>query len=364
MSGYDFEEDIVVKSIDNQMFRCHKLDDSNFAKGTGEMLEVEEEEETMYEIQHDAKDGKFFVKMEIDPSLYGVIIGKKGKMLHSIQGKTGAVIQVPGKRDKSSEVVVKSASRKSVVSAANQIEILLAESYEKSPYTHFLSLPLVTPEVIENVGKFCEKLNDDSVIPRAQKRGFDPTICIKPQHFHMTLFMLKLIRKQDIHRMILLLKENAAQINEKVLGNGYMEIDLSEWEIMNDDPSDTHGKVAFALVLFLTFLKVLFAKIGVKDDRLKKLIDFLGDLLLREGFIKESDLDVKLHATVLNSRYRGGGGGEKTSDGKRISFDATEILKLKCDLGGNVKIETLELSKRGSYDKRGYYSSEHSLQLV
>lgn len=82
---------------------------------------------------------------------------------------------------------------------------------------------------------------------------------------------------------------------------------------------------------------------------------------------------VKLHATLINTRYRsrssdGGGGGRQqgaAAASARVPFDGRELLKRHADIDlGLHTVTTLHLSQRGKYDESsGYYQSAATLEL-
>lgn len=343
---YEFEDGISLVQVKNSYYRVHHVKD--FEKSKSSRVEMdddfdEHEGDERPEIQH--KDGVFILEMRsIDPGLYGSIIGKGGKTLRGIQERTGAMINVPTKTGGPDDyVTVRSASKKNVLRAAAQIDVIVVQSREKAPFSHFLSLPLTG--LSDGLGKLQQMIADDSVIPRADKRGFEAKIATAPPHFHLTLFMLKLLTDSEVQKCSSLLKE-LSQVVYDVVGTRSLVVRLRGLEIMNDDPSDTH---------------VLFAKVeDTEDGRLKKLCSLLSAKLLSEGLITEDDADVKLHATILNTRYRNLGADDRSAP--RISFDARAMLdKFGAYDFGTVRIPSLELSQRGKYGPEGYY---HCVQKV
>eukprot|EP01126_Amoeba_proteus_P003649 TRINITY_DN11210_c0_g1_i2.p1 TRINITY_DN11210_c0_g1~~TRINITY_DN11210_c0_g1_i2.p1 ORF type:complete len:100 (-),score=32.11 TRINITY_DN11210_c0_g1_i2:183-482(-) len=88
--------------------------------------------------------------------------------------------------------------------------------------------------------------------------------------------------------------------------------------------------------------------------------DFLVQGLKENGLVDEEfDPKVKLHVTLLNTRFRKTLNGETIEDTtkERVTFDAKDILSMygQVNFGNEVKLESLHLSERGKYDSDGYY---------
>jgi predicted RNA-binding protein YlqC (UPF0109 family) len=237
---------------------------------------------------HLDEEDSYLLPLNVDPSMYGAIIGKGGQSLKALQGRTGAVITVPNKTSASTEIKITSKQRHNVISAATQLEFVLAAHKDKAPFTHFFPLPLADSAVLDSLEKLNAQVLNDAIIPRAEKRGFDAAAQMKPQHFHLTLFMLKLMTVSDVRECANLLKSWSSKVYD-LLQTRSLLVRLAGIEIMNDDPSEAH---------------VVFAKFNEEggEKRLDALIDWLGQELARHGYIDATQRDVKLHATIWNSR--------------------------------------------------------------
>lgn len=136
---------------------------------------------------------------------------------------------------------------------------------------------------------------------------------------------------------------------------------------MNDDPGAMH----------VLYLGVREAAPGALD-RLRRLCDAVLSAFASAGLLLPQDeRAVKLHATIINTRYRRRGGGstqpppQQQLDGsggggnRRQPFDGRALLTAHRDLSlGSLELPALHLSQRGSYDERsGYYKCAASLPL-
>lgn len=92
--------------------------------------------------------------------------------------------------------------------------------------------------------------------------------------------------------------------------------------------------------------------------------------------LPQDDRPVKLHATVINTRYRkrgGGGGGRPEGQAaagaqqreQRQPFDGRGLLQLHAAVDlGTVRLPAVHLSQRGKYDtETGFYWCADSLPL-
>ena len=125
---------------------------------------------------------------------------------------------------------------------------------------------------------------------------------------------------------------------------------------MNDDPMS---------------VDVVYAKVALKGkggdghgdvDTLQQLVDLVKARFVAAGLM-EAEADrgpgVKLHATVINSKKRGGGG-------RRESFDGTAVLKKlgRFEFGESV-LRGLHLSRMVPRSKshKGYYEAESTAKI-
>lgn len=116
---------------------------------------------------------------------------------------------------------------------------------------------------------------------------------------------------------------------------------------MNDDPAN---------------VDVLYAKTEVVDQetnhQVQKLSDDIVDYFAKNGLMKKDYEHVKLHATLLNTRYRRDPSPEKRNQRftKRKSFDARTILEKFGEFEFGLQgLETVQLSNRSTVGPDGYY---------
>ena len=145
---------------------------------------------------------------------------------------------------------------------------------------------------------------------------------------------------------------------------------LKGLEIMNDDPSE---------------VDVLYAKIDDPTGRLQLIADRVYEWMMdsEPRFLQDKfdHLDnVKLHVTLMNSRYRkgeevgeedwersgpvGGGGAAAAATAARRTFDAKDILTHFSDFDfGEVLVKEVHISQRFSSGPDGFYQATRKLSL-
>jgi hypothetical protein len=101
--------------------------------------------------------GKLVFKLPVQPRFFGAIIGRSGATLRSLQERTGAAVTVPAKQSKDAFVTLRAETLEKLDAARLEVDLLVADAIERSPPTHFVSLPLATsPEVAATVKTFLD----------------------------------------------------------------------------------------------------------------------------------------------------------------------------------------------------------------
>jgi len=330
------EENIQLLTLNGRTFRKRAVDGPSTASLADFLPSRTDQEECDEPCDLDIrteKKGGYSLKMHVAPCFYPFIIGKKGNTKQRIEKETGTSLTI-GQDSSKEPITIKGPAKNSIINAHTRLEIIIETASKTLPYTHFLSIPLNLPSVIENATKFNEDLIQECEKKKVQ--GFDPSLLQQPTQLHMTIVMLKLFDEIAVNKTKVLLSSLAPKIYD-VLGTRSLHVHLQDLDIMNDDPSDAK----------VIHLKV---KTAENDDRLAKLCEFLVSSFKNAGLLDETqDREVKLHVTLLNVRFRA-----QTSLPQPL--DAKPILSMygKLDFG-DVKLPALHLSERGKFDSDGYY---------
>ncbi|KAH8269612.1 hypothetical protein KR018_010511 [Drosophila ironensis] len=279
--------------------------------------------------------GDFKLFLHVPQVFYGGLIGTKGGTKRRIEEQTNCSIFIPRQYDRSSDVVITGKERSHVCAALRQVRRILDSLRRKVLPTHFLGVAL-------NSGVVLQRFKDlKASILAANLPGINEALFISEMKIHITLGMLVLIdeneRKQALAeleacRPLLMAFENPFDIKVKGL------------EIMNDDPSA---------------VRVLYGRPESPD--LQKFADqclahFQKTLLCAKD--KTERKSIKLHMTVMNSRY---------AKGKVVcddTFDAREILTRFGDYDfGSIKCRAIHLCVLKSFGEDNFYKISGSLKF-
>src|SRR5690606_25438212 len=88
------------------------------------------------------------------------------------------------------------------------MDIIIQQSIERLPYTHFLSIPL--PALRQPIQTFFAELQKE--FNPQNTPGFDPSIFNEPSHMHLTVLMLKLYTQEAVDNAVVLLKKCESQV--------------------------------------------------------------------------------------------------------------------------------------------------------
>ncbi|TNN03468.1 hypothetical protein fugu_000497 [Takifugu bimaculatus] len=173
-----------------------------------------------------------------------------------------------------------------VSSAVTRVEVLVESFRKKQPFTHFLSFPLNHPQVQEGFLKFKEE-----VLQQCSKdHGVEESIFQNPAKLHLTIGTLALLNDMEVRKACEHLEECENIIRDITEGKP-LQLEVTGIEYMNDDPA---------------MVDVLYAKVGVQDgsNKLQVIADRLVEHFVSAGLMVREWDRVKLHGTVMNTRYR------------------------------------------------------------
>lgn len=297
--------------------------------------------------------GGFRIRLDIPSAYYAYIIGKRGETKRRIEVETKTQIRVPSTGEKG-EIVLQGHDKKSVVSAKTRIEVMVDSARKRQPFTHFLSIPIQSEDIVEKFEDFKFNILDDDV----KDSAVDTSIFQNPQKLHMTLGTLVLLSQTEIQRARDLLSHCLEELVKPMLQGSPLFVDIQGLEYMNDDPAA---------------VDVLYAKIqpGPEADNLQMLVDRLVEKFVAANLIQRQYERVKLHITVMNTLFRKDTCGTsepqrnpRMPQKDRESFNAVSILEKFGKFGfGSYNIDRIELSQRHSTSQSGYYESSARLTL-
>nr|AEE63580.1 unknown [Dendroctonus ponderosae] len=271
------------------------------------------------------KSGKFQTSFYVPSSFHSFLIGAKGSKLKAFQRSTNTTIKIPRINERG-DVVILGETERQVASARTQIAMTIAQRKDRMPPTHFISIPIDSTIIRQNLEKF------HHAVLQNPSKGVTDSLFQKAVKVHLTVAVLILFDDEEIENAKKCLQacyeEHITAIFAK---NKKYKVRVQGLEIMNDDPSNVY---------------VLYAKVQMADPelngKLQKMCDGILSYFLRAGLAKKEADRVKLHMTVMNASFRKG-------NGRSMPFDARELLEEHGNFYfGEFELKQLDLCIRGT----------------
>ncbi|KAG8311631.1 activating signal cointegrator 1 complex subunit [Homalodisca vitripennis] len=125
--------------------------------------------------------GRYKTAFHVARVYYGPIIGAKGQNRKRLEDETKTIIRVP-RHPQDQDIVITGSSRGAVAAARRRIEMTVMSYRSKQQATHFISIPMINPEVKARLNEF-----KDIVLKDYRTRGVDESIFQNPEKLHLTL---------------------------------------------------------------------------------------------------------------------------------------------------------------------------------
>ncbi|CAG9784324.1 unnamed protein product [Diatraea saccharalis] len=350
--------DILIPSLCWIDGRCYRVNDSNTRDVTAfqehDLYEnehnddgiVDEGDEDDFEIIT-VDDSRFSTCLHVSQHYIGSIIGKKGATKSRIERDTRTDIKIP-KIGQTGDITIFGSNVSNIKAARRRINIIVTSSRMKQRSTHFISLPMNNSDITRNFELFKE-----TVLRDCSSKGLDESLFIRPQKLHLTLGVMCLMDNEERLLASKLLTEAKEKVVKPLLGNcPSLRIRLRGLSYMNDDPSA---------------IDVLYGCVEEENGPpgiIQRLADGLVDHFYKAGYMdREYGRDnVKLHVTLINSKYRSRTSTSVNDDvtgskrQARLTFDGSEILNKYADYDfGVTELKEIHLSQRHSMGNDGYY---------
>lgn len=325
------------------------------------------------------KEDKNFcrLKMHLCKSFHGKVIGCNGKNLFNLESDTHCKIKLPLKKDQSNFIEIQSFSKKNVIAAYERIKEIEKYLRSRQQFTHFVSIPISKYLLIKS--RFLEFKSSILSDPKLSTvKNIDESVFQHENRLHLTVQILYLGDSYDRETLNIRFKEFDRTFLRPFIESIQKPIRLQfkGIDIMNDDPSQTH---------------VLYAKCFEieQNNHFKQIVNKLYEWTMGTGLdcyrqqfeSSNSDYKIKLHMTLMNSRYRGRNQEnfdgnfrddeiddlirqkndankevENNSKQKNDPMDVEEILKRFGDFDfGTIEINEIQIATRQNYDVDGSY---------
>ena len=292
-------------------------------------------------------NGQYEILLGIPSVFFKYIIGREGRARKSIEHDTKCCLKIP-RQGQLGPIVIRGDTKRSLASAKQRIEVIVWSNRYKEGITHFVAIRLNHTSVMESFEAFKE-----DVLHKI--KGVDENLFQIPQKLHLTLQVFYLFSSKE-EVMAGQAIEESLQVAKFKLGSTSVMIHLKGLESMNDDYSQVN---------------VIYAKVQLIDgsSRLQEFADTLKmELEARIPDYVERDTKrpcVKLHATLMNTKFRNVSEERGPNKRKKDVFDARKIMHHFADYDfGCVSLTEICLVKRGEYGSDGFYSCIQSFKLV
>ncbi|XP_050361567.1 activating signal cointegrator 1 complex subunit 1 [Nymphalis io] len=292
-------------------------------------------------------NNRYFTSFHVSKHYLGSIIGKKGATVSRIGRDTRTDIKIP-RHGENKDISIYGSNVSNVKAAKRRINMIVIASRMKQKSTHFISIPLNLPNIIEQFEHF-----KDSVLRDCSSTGLEESLFIRAEKLHLTVGVMCLMDNEERLTASKLLTEAREKCIMPLL-NDYqpLQIRLKGLSYMNDDPKEIN--VLYGCV----------EEVNAPSGLLQRVVDNIVSHFYKAGFMDKvyGRDNVKMHVTLLNSKYR----RQQEIDDEAISkqrkkqetFDGSQILSKFADYDfGTVELNNIYLSQRKSTGPDGYYQS-------
>ncbi|XP_073957558.1 activating signal cointegrator 1 complex subunit 1-like [Choristoneura fumiferana] len=215
----------------------------------------------------------------------------------------------------------------------------------KQKLTHFVSIPMNSPEIMKSFTNFKE-----SVLRDCSSQGVEESVFISANKLHLTVGVMSLMDDEEKLLATTLLTDAKEKVIMPILNYLPLKIRMKGLAYMKNNPEK---------------IDVLYAKVeecGSQSGSLQQVADGVVDHFHSKGLMKKEEFgrkNVNLHVTLLNSRYRARASSQDVRTRQRIfrqSFDGTQILEKFGDYEfGVMEFGDIHLSQFGDIGADGYY---------
>ncbi|VDD93860.1 unnamed protein product [Enterobius vermicularis] len=290
-----------------------------------------------YPVVFNEKSQKWSTKIAVPHELIRFVVGAKGAVKKKIEEETTSRIIIPNK-EKEQPLEVVSKSEDCVNRCRDRIELIVMSAREKAPFTHFVSFSAAVPDIQNSFAEFAKRVKEDEELSETCR---DEDLFQEPEKLHFTIVMLSLLDSCERVAAAKTLTEVVEDKIRNLIGKEPLDLKVYGLEYMNDDP---------------TKVNVLYA--AVRSERVQQVADEIARSMKEAGFSRQDEDSVKLHLTLMNTRYA----WEK---GKRIYMDVTKLMEKYSDFDfGKFTVTEIHISSLNDpKGEDGYYRSIASIKL-
>ncbi|RZC38393.1 jmjC domain-containing protein 4, partial [Asbolus verrucosus] len=223
--------------------------------------------------------------------------------LKLLEDSTNTNISIPV----SGNLVITGESEEKISEARDEIHSIIGEIRDQYMAMQFVSIPTLSDEIIENFAKFKKDiLNGDKI------EGMEESIFQSPQKLHLTIVVFALLDDHEKSEATKALQDYKNTILDPLIKKtGPLKIKIFGIDCMSEN---------------LKKVDVLYAKASIVDENeesnLQKIVNGLSDHFYERGLVRKYQDNVKLHMTLINTKYRKNMNSPKK---KRVPVINTEL---------------------------------------
>lgn len=319
--------------------------------------EEEEDEEGELDDQLAYEGDEWVFRMEMPAIFHKFIVGSRARNKQKLEMESGCKIVVPKREELEDAVYLRARQKQQIYSCKALIELLCEKEEAKLEYTHFISVPLAHDDKFRQL---VDQFREDVVLQRFT--GIDASIFMPSRRMHFTLCMLKLHSHAQVEEMKEALNDLSARLSATSDYGRPVAAHMRGLHIMTDDPTSVG-------VVYTT------DRSSALQNRLNALADNMFELFQARNLVSSQSLnsqrvlssdgqhaEVKLHATLMNTKYARSRFEERSSE--RETFDASVLMERFGQVDfGSVQLKEIHLSALDEMGDDGYYRCMASIPL-
>ncbi|XP_018330780.1 activating signal cointegrator 1 complex subunit 1-like isoform X2 [Agrilus planipennis] len=305
--------------------------------------DITEEHCSIFEITTE-ENGHFSTTFRL-PTMYYINLHQQiGSNIKLLEIETKTTILIP-KHGQKGKIKISSPETEGIATARHFIHSVLGTIREKHPAMQFISIPLRNSEISENFENFKNEILNNGAI-----EGIHESIFQDVKKLHLTVVVFALMDEHEKLEAVKALDDYKDQVLDPMVAEmGPLKIKLAGIDCMNNN---------------LEKVNILYANAQVVDANEKKCLQKIANGISDHfhSLVRQYQENVKLHVTLMNTKYRQESSNPSTPKKKgrwyfrKQTFDARQIMeKYKDYYFGICDFDSIHLSLISSKGDDGFY---------
>ncbi|XP_050300152.1 uncharacterized protein LOC126738756 [Anthonomus grandis grandis] len=293
-------------------------------------LEIEDNFEHLNHLDIRETAGKFITNMKLPMQYYTKI----SKLNFDFHPKTELVLP---DNTETQCLTIQSDSKNKLLHAVTHVHSAISEIRIRHPPMHFTCIPCISTNILERF----ESLKKEILTLEGKIEDLHESIFISPLKLHVTIDVYALLDEHEKAEAVKALHEYVFKFLDNTKPP---KLKIQTLECMGKNVKKTD---------------VIYAKVNLVNESdehdLQKIVNDISDHFYHRGLARKHQENVKIHMTIINTKYRKNVEGPK-SKRRRQSIDATKILELfKHYDFGECDFDSIHLSNMTLKGEDGFY---------